>query len=116
MKRMNTDLIDHNLRLCGMTAYRQTLLDLADQINQLQEHVEQLQRQVSAEIPAPPAELREIVEELGAGWRIERQPSDTPAVTTTIDDIDRQMTGVGRLLTSYQRAFIQDVDAALQSG
>jgi hypothetical protein len=126
MERMKLDMISHDLRLNGAAAYRATLLQQADKINELQEQVEELQNQLSAEIMArlaPPSELREIVEELGNGWRIERSlpPSPTnPAETTTVEDIvediERQMAGVKRLVGAYQRAFIQDVAAAQQSG
>lgn len=86
MERMNLDQIVHNLRFCGMTAYRQTLLDLAAQNNQLQEQIENLQNQLNAEImarPASPTALREIVAELGNGWRIERQPAAPNASAAT---------------------------------
>jgi|WetSurMetagenome_2_1015567.scaffolds.fasta_scaffold321795_1 hypothetical protein len=68
---------------------------------------------------APPVELREIVEDLGAGWRIERQPTSpsasaatstppaaNPVATTTIEDVDRQRAGVGRVLGAFQRTFV----------
>jgi len=68
---------------------------------------------------APPVELREIVEELGVGWSIECQPispsasaatstppAANPVATTTIEDVDRQMAGVGRVLGAFQRTFV----------
>ena len=85
MKRLNPDMISHSLSLCGMNAYRATILEMAEQINEIQEAVEELQGLVSGEMMAglvKPAELREVVAELGHGWRIERQPSDTQGATT----------------------------------
>jgi|WetSurMetagenome_2_1015567.scaffolds.fasta_scaffold303285_2 hypothetical protein len=108
---MNIDSINHSLAFCGMTAYRQTLIELARRNNELQEQVEELQGLVSGEMMAglvKPSELREVVEELVHGWRIERQPSDIQdtTVTTTIEDVDRQMAGVGRVLGAFQRAYV----------
>jgi hypothetical protein len=93
MQRMDLDQIRHNLRFCGMTAYRAIILAQAAQINELQEQVEDLQEQVSTAIMArllPPKspELlprqREVIEDLGHGWQIERsQPEPNPAATAT---------------------------------
>ena len=108
MERMNVDQIAHSLSLCGMPAYRATILNLVAGMNELQEQVEKLQGLVSEEMMAGlvgPEELREVVAELGHGWRIERQPIGTQD-GTTVEDIDRQMAGVGRLLAAYQRAFV----------
>jgi hypothetical protein len=108
MKRLNPDMISHSLSLCGMNAYRATILEMAERINELQETVEDLQGLVSGEMITglvKPGELREVVAELGHGWRIERQPSNIPD-ETTVGDVDRQMAGVGRLLGAFQRAFV----------
>ena len=88
MERMNIDQISHSLALCGMSAYRQTLLDLVRKNNEIQEQVEELQNQLSSEIMARTLPQREVVEELGNGWRIERQPNDSQdvTVTTTAED------------------------------
>jgi hypothetical protein len=96
MKRLNPDMISHGLSLCGMSAYRATILEMAERINEIQEAVEDLQGLVSAEIMgglAKASELREVVAELGAGWRIERQPQSIPAPSsaTTVEDVDRPM-------------------------
>jgi|WetSurMetagenome_2_1015567.scaffolds.fasta_scaffold543947_2 hypothetical protein len=120
MKRLNPDMISHSLSLCGVSAYRATILEMAEQINELQEAVEELQGLVSGEMMAglvKPGELREVVAELGSGWRIERMPispnvsaatsippAANPAVTTTVADVDRQMAGVGRMIVVFQRA------------
>lgn len=128
MEQMNIDQISHSLALCGMSAYRQTLLDLVRRNNEIQEQVEELQNQLSSEIMArllpqqKPGLLerqREVVEELGNGWRIERQPNDSQdvTVTTTAEDVDRQMTGVDLVISAFERYFVhspgypQDGDA-----
>ena len=50
MERINLLKIAHCLRLDGMGAYRATMIEYAEKINQLQEQVEELQNQLSAEI------------------------------------------------------------------
>lgn len=99
MERLKTDEIAHNLFLGGMSAYRAPLLEFAERINEIQEAGEELQGLVSGEMMAglvKPDELREVVEELGHGWRIERQPtapnaraatSTPPAATTATPPI-----------------------------
>jgi len=80
MERMNPDLIAYSLALCGMTSYRATVLEIVQKINEIQEHVEDLESLMSGEIMAglaQPAELREVVAELGSGWKIER-PATPP--------------------------------------
>lgn len=105
MERMNIDQIDHSLRLCGMSAYRAAILNLAAQMNELQEQVEELQSLVSAEIMgglAKPSELREVVEELGHGWRIERQPADASATEPSTATVGQSYTWLpGDLWTQY---------------
>jgi len=107
----------HDLRTNGCPALLRALKQIETTLMQQEQDIAELQYLVSEELLiglAQPAELREVVEELGAGWRIERQPQSTPAATT-VEDIDRQMVGVGRSLTAYQRAIIQEADAAQQS-
>jgi hypothetical protein len=83
MKRLNLDMISHSLFLCGMSAYRATILEIAEQVNELQEAVEELQ-DVRSQGTGVRGQESEVVAELGNGWRIERQPSATPAATTTV--------------------------------
>jgi hypothetical protein len=85
MERMNLVRISQKIRLDGMPAYRQVILEQVEKINELQDAVEELQGLVSGEMMGglvKPDELREVVAELGAGWRIERQPPSIPAGTT----------------------------------
>jgi hypothetical protein len=63
-------------------------------LSQQRENITELQYLISEEImvtltdaPKKPQLLprqREVVAELGSGWQIVRQPSDTPAATTTV--------------------------------
>lgn len=56
------------------------MCELVDRVAQLTERVEQLECLLTEEIMAGlarPAELREVVAELGAGWRIERSRGET---------------------------------------
>jgi len=88
MERINTDLIAHSLAICGMTSYRVTILELVQKLNEIQEHVEDLESLMSREIMADlvqPAELREVVAELGSGWKIERQVTPPNASAATLD-------------------------------
>jgi hypothetical protein len=80
------------------------------EIHQLEERVRRLEERRDLASGA-----QEIVEELGHGWRIERQPAmpnasaatSVPPATTTVEDIDRQMAGamtiVNRILHSQDR-------------
>jgi hypothetical protein len=109
----------HDLQTNGCPALLRALKQIETGLTQQAEEITELQYLISDEIMrslAPSAELPEIVEELGHGWRIIRQPCDTRGETTTVEDIDRQMAGVRHILESYQRAFIQEVDTAKQSG
>jgi hypothetical protein len=86
MERMNLIKISHRVRVDGMTAYRQLMLEQAAKINELQEAVEELQKLVSDEMMGglvKPSELSDVVAELGAGWQIVRQPAANPDPTTT---------------------------------
>lgn len=108
MKRLNPDMISHSLFLHGMGAYRTTILEIVEQINDLQESVEELQGLVSGEMMGylvQPSELREVVAELGHGWKIERQPQSIPAATT-VEDVERQMANVNRLVGALHRHFV----------
>lgn len=80
----------HDLHLNGMSAVHRAISRLLKaqeraemaqraEICALRERVEQLEYLWSEEIMArlaTPAELRTVVAELGAGWRIERGPND----------------------------------------
>lgn len=80
----------HDLHLNGMPAVHRTIarlekalarLETAQRaaIAELDERIAELEYLKSEEIIdrlAPPSELRAVVAELGAGWRIERSPAD----------------------------------------
>lgn len=84
-----------DLKLNGMPAIFRTLEMLDKRLTALEQ----------AGKPNGDGATCEVVAELGHGWRIERQPSDIPG-QTTIEDIDRQMAGVGRVLSAFQCAFV----------
>jgi hypothetical protein len=110
----------HDLRTNGCPALLRALKQIETVMTQQEKDIEVLMDHL---VPARPHLLphqREIVEELGNGCRIERQPpapnanaatSDQPAAnqaaTTTVEDIDRQMVGamtiVDRILHSLDR-------------
>jgi len=78
----------HDLKINGYPALLRALKQIEDIVTQQAREITELQYLISEEIMAdlaqPPAELRAIVEELGAGWQIVRQPSDTRGATTTV--------------------------------
>lgn len=89
----------------------QALLDQLGQLTNLTDlstRLADLEYLISEELLlglAQPAEIREVVAELGAGWRIERQPQSIPAATT-VEDVDRQMAGVESILGAFHRHFV----------
>jgi hypothetical protein len=87
-------MTEHELKLNGCKAQLTDHLALREMVTQrladLEERLATLELLVSEEIMAglaQPAELREIVEELGAGWRIERQPVSPNASAATSDPL-----------------------------
>ena len=77
MERMNVDQIAHSLSLCGMPAYRATILNLVAGMNELQEQVEELQGLVSEEMMAGLAQARRVAG--GRGGTRPRVANRTPA-------------------------------------
>jgi uncharacterized coiled-coil protein SlyX len=84
----------HDLRTNGCPALLRALklietalTEQETRLSQQRQDITELQYLISEEIMtslAPPAELREVVEELGHGWQIVRQPNDTRGETTTV--------------------------------
>lgn len=76
----------HDLKTNGSPALLRTLKQIEITLTQQEKAIAELQYLVSEEIIislTPPAELREIIEELGNGWRIERQPASLNASAAT---------------------------------
>jgi cytoskeletal protein RodZ len=117
----------NDIKLNGMPAINRTLEYLVKEsnaleirhnleIHQLEERMRRLE-DAHDQLRAEQVSQQEVVEELGHGWRIERQPATPNASvatsvppanqTTTVEDIDRQMAGVmslvDRILHSQDR-------------
>lgn len=98
----------HDLKTNGCPALLRALKQIETTMTQQEEDITELKYLVSEELMArlaKPSELREVVEELGAGWRIERQPGDI-LNTTTVEDVDRQMAGLERLVGAFHKHFM----------
>ena len=115
----------HDLRINGSPALMQALKQIETALTQQEQDITELQYLLSEELilrlaPRSPRLLtrqRQVIEELGHGWWIERcatpnasaatstPPAATPA-TTTVEEVDRQMSNVERLIAAYQTAFI----------
>lgn len=123
---MTLDWVDLNLN--GMPAIHRVLRYFDTALTQQEQDIRELQYLMSEELLVSlvrQPEFREVVEELGHGWRIERQPAEPngsgatsvpPAVrpaatpprvgeTTTVEDIDRQFAGIKRLSLSMKSHF-----------
>jgi hypothetical protein len=84
-----------DLKLNGMPAIFRALEDLDSRLAALEE----------AGKPNADGATCEVVADLGHGWRVERQPNDIPGATT-VEDVERQMAGVGRVLATFERFFV----------
>jgi hypothetical protein len=77
----------HDLRTNGCPTLLRALKLIETVLTEQEQDITELQYLISEEIMAgltTPAELREVVEKRGHGWRTICQPSDTPAATTTV--------------------------------
>lgn len=98
----------HDLKTNGSPALLRTLKQIQTALTQQEQEISELQYLLSEEIMASlasPSERREVIADLGHGWRIERQPQSTP-VATTIGEVDQQMAAVGSALRARERTFI----------
>ena len=74
----------HDLKTNGCPALLRALQQIETVLTQQEQNITELQALVSGEMIAglvKPTELREVVAELGAGWRIERQPGSNQDTT-----------------------------------
>jgi hypothetical protein len=109
-----------DINLNGMPAIQRTLETVVKAVNAIESRhsleLHRLEDRVRRLESGEGGAVSEIVEELGHGWRIERQQaapnaddatSGPPGLAgTTVEDIDRQMAGVGHALDAFHRHFV----------